>query len=85
MAYFGFANDCLQVRGSLKIIGICATHEWFDRSLADRSTEEQLDHGVFRNRSNARQYFDQLVISSIRSSQVDVMHVPSERFLTFHG
>lgn len=85
MAYFCLANDCLQVRGSLKIIGVRAAHERFDRSLADGSTKEQLDNGVFRHSSNARQYLDQLIIAGIWSSQVDMMHVSSEGFFTFHG
>lgn len=85
MAYFGLANDCLQVRGRLEIIGIRATYERFDRSLADGSTEEQLDHGVFRHSSNARQNFDQLVVPGIRSNQVDMVHVSSKSFFTLHG
>jgi hypothetical protein len=85
MAYFCLANDCLQVRGSLEVIGVRATHEWFDRSLADGPTKEQLDHGVFWYSSNARQYFDQLFITGIWSSQVNMMHVSSKGFFTFHG
>lgn len=53
MANLSFANDRLQVWRSLQIVGIRATHKWFDRRLADRAAEKQFDDGVFRYRSNA--------------------------------
>lgn len=53
VAYLGFANDGLQVRRGLQIIGVGAAHERLDGCLADGPAEEQLDHRTFRHRSDA--------------------------------
>lgn len=84
MANLSFTNDRLQVWRSLQIVGIRTAHKRFDRRLADGAAEEQLDNGVFRHRSNAGQDLDKLVVTSVGSSQVDVVHVSSECFFTLH-
>jgi len=42
MAYLGLADDGLQVRSRLQIVGVRAAHERFDGRLADGAAEEQL-------------------------------------------
>jgi len=85
MAYLGLADDGLQVRRGLQIIGVRAAHERLDGRLADGPAEEQLDDGALRHGPDARQYADQLVVPGVRPGQVHVMHVPSERLFALHG
>lgn len=80
MAYLCLADDCLQVRSGLQIIGVRAAHKRLDRRLADGPAEKQLDHSALGHSPNAGQYVDQLVISVVGSGQVNVMHVPPESF-----
>lgn len=84
MAYLGLADDGLQVRCGLQIVGVRAAHERFDGRLADGPAEEQLDHGGFRHGSDAGQYVDEFVVPRVRPGQVHVVHVPPERLFAFH-
>lgn len=85
MANLGLADDGLQVRRGLEIIGVGTAHEWFDGRLPDGPAKEQLDDGVFGHGSDARQDLDQLVVPGVGPCQVNVLHVSSERFLALNG
>lgn len=84
MAYFRLADDGLQVWCGLQIIGVRTAHEWFDGRLADGAPKEQFDYRAFWDGSDARQNFNQLVVSGIGPSRVNVTHVASEGFFTLH-
>lgn len=85
MANLGLADDGLQVRRGLEIIGVGTAHEWFDGRLPDGPAKEQLDDGVFGHGSDARQDLDQLVVPGVGPCQVNVLHVSPERFLALNG
>jgi len=54
MAYLGLADDGLQVRRRLQIVGVRAAHERFDGRLADSAAEKQLDDRGFRHGPDTR-------------------------------
>jgi len=49
MANLGLADDGLQVRRGLQVVGVRAAHERFDGRLADGAAEEQLDDRGLRH------------------------------------
>lgn len=78
MTNLGLADDGLQVRCGLQIVGVRATHERLDGRLADRPAEEQVDHCVLGHGPDAGQDFDEFVVTGFGPGQVDVVHVPPE-------
>lgn len=78
MAYLGLADDGLQVRGGLQVVGVRAAHERFDGSVADGPAEEQFDHSGFGHGPDQRQHSGQLVVPDVGPGKVHMPHVPSE-------
>lgn len=83
MAYLGLADDGLQVRGGLQVVGVRAAHERFDGRVADGPAEEQFDDGGLWHGPDQWQHSGQLVVPDVGPGQVYVPHVSPERLPAF--